>query len=133
MKDNRISIRPVLNLSADKENESFQNLTLRPILKLQHDIILRLFINSIKKQKLQETIENKEVFFQFIETSIVKNISLRNLLIGLVLGQFTISEFDEYKKNGSEYNKRIINMIKQRLYDSFGEFKDLIEEISRKD
>ena len=117
-------------MSANKENENFQNLTLRPILKLQHDIILRLFINSIKKQKLQEAIENKEVFFQFIETSIVKNIPLRNLLIGLVLGQFTISEFDEYKKNGSEYNKRIINMIKQRLYDSFDELKDLIEEIS---
>ncbi len=128
-----MSIRPVLNLSADKENESFQNLTLRPILKLQHDIIIRLFINSIKKQKLQEAIENKEVFFQFIETSIVKNIPLRNLLIGLVLGQFTISEFDEYKKNRSEYNKRIINMIKQRLYDSFDEFKGLKQGISRKD
>ncbi|SEB39310.1 hypothetical protein SAMN04489761_0406 [Tenacibaculum sp. MAR_2009_124] len=123
MKDNRITIRPVLNLSAEKENESFQNVTLRPILKLQHDIILRLFVNSIKNQKLQTAIEDKDRFLKCIDASISKNIPLRNLLVGLILGQFTISEFEEYNENSSEYNKRIINMIKQRLFDSFEEIK----------
>ena len=36
----------------------------------------------------------------------------------MVIGQFTTEEFAVYVKNDSEFNKRILNMISQRLADS---------------
>jgi len=100
MNSKKLSIRPELALSSSIPDEDFQNKTLRPILKLQHDIIVLLFTSFCKKQKIK------------------KNAVLRNQCIGLVIGQFTTDEFTIYIKNESEFNKRILNMTAQRIADS---------------
>jgi len=123
MNNKKLSIRPELKLSSNIADEDFQNKTLRPILKLQHDIILLLFTSFCKKQKIKIIEIKKEEFLRSVQTIIKKNTVLRNQSIGLVLGQFTTDEFNIYIKKNSEFNKRILNMIGQRIADNQSEIK----------
>ena len=52
---------------------------------------------------------------QFIEASIQKDIKFRNALKGMVIGLFTVEEYAEYLKNSSNLNKRMMNMLIERL------------------
>ncbi|SNR15341.1 glyoxalase [Tenacibaculum jejuense] len=116
-------IRPELNLSSLTPDENFQNKVLRPILKLQHDILILTFKNWSTKQKIKLTDINKDNFRELLEKSFSRNIVIRNLILGITIGQFTSEEFLVYQKNASEYNRRIFTMAKQRLFDSFDEIK----------
>ena len=51
-------------------------------------------------------------------TFIKKNTVLRNQLIGLVLGQFTTEELAMYLEKDTAYNKRILQMVAQRIVDN---------------
>lgn len=118
MQDNRVSIRPVLNLSSVQEEENFQNTTLRPILKLQNDLIMSVFLHFCKKQKIVMSKIAKEHFQQEVTALIKKNAVLRNQLLGIIIGQFTQEEFAVYVEKDSEFNKRILSMMGKRIYDN---------------
>ena len=45
---------------------------------------------------------------------------LRHQLIGLVIGLITLTEFNQYQLNSSEYQRRIIQIIVQRIFDAIG-------------
>jgi hypothetical protein len=96
-------------------DEVFQNETLRPILKLQNDLFIEVFKNHINKTKVDFenlTVDRK---MQFIENSIQKDIKFRNALKGIVIGLFSVEEYSKYIKNSSELNKRMMNMLIERL------------------
>ncbi|QEE50549.1 glyoxalase [Flavobacterium alkalisoli] len=99
------------------QEEIFQNQTLRPILKLQNDLFIESFLNYVNKHKgdfFNLTIE-KKLFF--IENAIQKDIKFRNALKGMVIAIFTVEEFREYIKNSSNLNKRMMNILIERLKD----------------
>lgn len=124
MDDLKKSIRPKLNLpEASSEIEKFQNEVLRPILKLQHAILVLFFISFSEKQKRYVANLSEEKLRGFIKTAVTKNTVFRNQLLGLIIGQLTSSEYEFYTKNPSEYNKRILQMASKRLLDSKNEFK----------
>ena len=52
---------------------------------------------------------------QFIENAIQRDIKYRNALKGMIIGLFTIEEFREYIKNSSNLNKRMMNLLIERL------------------
>lgn len=95
--------------------EKFQNQTLRPILKLQNDLLIEVFKNYAIKQK--------NVFFQlspdkklmYIDNAIHRDIKFRNSVKGIVIGLFTLSEYKEYIQNSSNLNKRMMNLVIERL------------------
>ena len=95
--------------------EKFQNQTLRPILKLQNDLFLEVFRNYATKQKgvFFTLIPDKKM--QYIENVIQKDIKFRNSLKGIIIGLFTISEYKEYIQNSSNLNKRMMNLLVERL------------------
>lgn len=96
-------------------DELFQNQTIRPILKLQNDLFIAVFINYVNKNKTDfysYTIEKK---LQTIENSIQKDIKFRNSLKGIVMALFTIEEYDTYIQNSSSLNKRMMNLLIDRL------------------
>ena len=96
-------------------DEQFQNQTLRPILKFQNQLLLSLFIEYCKKQK--------NVFFklpadqkiQYITHALQRDLKFRSFIIGIVVGLFTLREFEIYAQNVSNCNKRISNLIIERL------------------
>ena len=96
-------------------DEYFQNQILRPILKLQNDLYIELFKNYILKSKANFETFTIDKKCQFIEISIQKDTKFRNLLIGIVIGLFSIDEYLLYVKNTSSLNKRIITMLIERF------------------
>ena len=96
-------------------DEKFQNETLRPILRLQNDLFLLVFKNHVSKHKndfYALTIERK---MHFIENAIQKDIKFRNSLKGMVIALFTLAEYESYIQNSSALNKRMMNMLIERL------------------
>lgn len=97
--------------------ERFQNVTLRPILKLQNPLIIASFVNY--------AIKHKGVFFDiptdkqlaYIENAIHKDQKFRNALKGLIIGQFTMKEYTSYTQNSSKLNKRMMSLVITRLQD----------------
>jgi hypothetical protein len=97
--------------------EIFQNRTLRPVLKFQNDLFVEAFINYANKQKKQFYTLTTDRKLQYIENAIHRDIKFRNVLKGMVIGNFTIDEFTEYTQNSSNINKRMMNLLIERLKD----------------
>jgi hypothetical protein len=96
-------------------DELFQNQTIRPILKLQNDLFVAVFINYVNKNKADFYSYTVEKKLQTIENSIQKDIKFRNSLKGIVMALFTIEEYDTYIQNSSSLNKRMMNLLIDRL------------------
>ena len=101
--------------SQSSADEFFQNQTLRPILKLQNDLLLDVFKNYITKSKTDFNHFSIEKKLQFIENSIQRDIKFRNALKGMVIGLFTMDEYSRYIQNSSSLNKRMMSMLIERL------------------
>ena len=101
-----------------KKEELFQNMVLRPILKMQHEIlILRVKDYFLSKKIIFHSMDQlkKETY---IRNAFQKDALFRKELQGFVLGQLNSTEFLEYLKNQKSFNKRIIQMAQQRMIDS---------------
>ncbi|RKR05396.1 hypothetical protein C8C83_4743 [Flavobacterium sp. 90] len=96
-------------------DELFQNQTIRPILKLQNDLFIAVFINYVNKNKADFYSYTVEKKLQVIENSIQKDIKFRNSLKGIVMALFTIEEYENYILNSSSLNKRMMNLLIERL------------------
>ncbi|MFZ4679876.1 MAG: glyoxalase [Flavobacterium sp.] len=95
--------------------EVFQNRTLRPVLKMQNDLFIQVFINYAVKQKnvfFSLTPEKKMIY---IENVIQRDIKFRNSLKGMIIALFTLDEYAEYIRISSNLNKRMMNMLVERL------------------
>ena len=95
--------------------EKFQNETLRPILKLQNELFIQVFINYAIKQKSIFFSLSPEKKLYYIENVIQKDLKFRNSLKGMVIGFFTLNEYAEYVLNSSSLNKRMMNMLIDRI------------------
>ncbi len=103
-------------ISAQSSSEEiFQNQTLRPILKLQNDLFIQVFINYAVKQKNAFFVLTPEKKLTYIENVIQKDIKFRNSLKGMIIAFFTLDEYAEYIKNSSNLNKRMMNLLIERL------------------
>jgi hypothetical protein len=122
----RLNLRETIatkELENSTPEERFQTLSLRPILKLQNELLLGLFRNHISESKntfYSLSLENKVLF---IENSLQKNIVLKNKLLGVALGMFTMEEFAVYSDKASLYNKRIMSLILERIRSQIAVFK----------
>jgi hypothetical protein len=95
--------------------ESFQNKTLRPILKLQNDLFIAVFINYAIKQKNVFFKLTPEKKLDYIENVIQRDIKFRNSLKGIIIGLFIVDEYNEYIQNSSNLNKRMMDLLIERL------------------
>ena len=116
-----LNSRPVISSAIVSSNmshgERFQNETLRPIIKFQNDLFIAVFTNYIKKYKSVFYNLSLEKKMDYIENAIQKNIKFRNSLKGMIIGQFTVDEYEIYIINSSSLNKRMMNIVIERLKD----------------
>ncbi len=104
------------NVTAQSTSEeTFQNQTLRPILKIQNDLLVQVFINYAVKQKSVFFELSPEKILNYIEHAIQRDEKFRNSLKGIVIGLFSLSEYSDYIQNSSNLNKRMMNMLIERL------------------
>lgn len=114
-------VRPVLkNLinSNTSDLERFQNEVIRPIIKMQNNFLVVFFEDYLKNRKIEFYILKYEDQENKINTILTKDINFKNILLGSIVGHFDDNEIKVYLKSTSELNKRIIQIIKQRLLDN---------------
>lgn len=95
--------------------ESFQNEVLRPILKLQNDLLIACFINYINRNKADFHNHSLDKKQSVIENVIRKDIKFRNVLKGMIIGLFTADEYAIFIQNTANTNKRMMSMLVERL------------------
>ena len=130
-----LSLRPQissinLNFSVNSD-EYFQNNTLRPIAKLQNELLIIVFTNYIRKHKnvfYDLTLDQR---LYYIDNAIQKDIKFRNSLKGIIIGQFTLNEYETYIENSSALNKRMMNIVAERLKSNIQLFEiEMVDKAS---
>ena len=114
-------VRPVLkNLINSNTSliEKFQNEVLRPIIKMQNNLLITFFKNYIKNRKIEFNKLGVEFQEKKINSILTKDVNFKNILIGSIIGHLEENEIEIYFKSKTEINKRIIQIIKQRLQDN---------------
>lgn len=111
-------MRPILNITNavnKTEVEEFQNATLRPILKLCNDELIKEFNayrlkNCAQFEQLQD--EDKiKLIFELLK----KKVKLFDVLNTYILNELRADESKFYLKHKKELNKRLKEMMGQRL------------------
>ena len=119
MNEDKASIRPAIKNIGSMENknpaERFQNITLRPVIKLQHELLIAFFQNYLKKKKIDfsglSELQKNEVISKAFKNDNLFKTEIR----GLVIGHFTLEEYNMYQTIAADSNKRIMAMIEERL------------------
>ncbi|QHT71553.1 glyoxalase [Rhodocytophaga rosea] len=114
-----LNVRPTLHIDSESAlpEEQFQNQTLRPILKLQNDLLLVIFESFLAEKSIH--FERLTAFQQrvSIENAIKKDLPVRHTLIGCIMGLLTKAEYETFLANRLAYNKRLTALIISRLTD----------------
>lgn len=125
------AMRPnIPSIALDKissEEEHFQNETLRPVAKLQNELLIEVFKNYIKKHKNVFYQLNLEKRMEYLTNAIQKDVKFRNSLKGIIIGHFTMEEYRNYITNSSALNKRMMNIVRERLTSQIQLFENNLE------
>ena len=115
-------VRPVLPNSLTegdlKEEELFQNMVLRPIIKMQHDILILRVKSYFLSKRVVFNVMDKKKRTLAIEQAFLGDNAFKKEIQGMILGQLNVDEFQGYLKNERSMNKRIIQMVRNRMLDS---------------
>lgn len=115
------NIRPILTFEKEAEGafEKFQNEVLRPILKLQHDLLMEIFKTYCNKRKgTFDKLSEKEKSV-YIDQTVRKDMKFKHYLEGIITGIFTLDEYQTFLENEEELTKRMVNLLVQRLQSQF--------------
>lgn len=119
----KIQLRPTISTISLQENmsgeEQFQNNVLRPIIKLQHQIILSYFNYHLQNIKVNIEELNQTQILDLTQRLFKSDHRFKIEIRGLIIGLLTQEEFDLYLKMASGLNKRINKMIEQRVNSIF--------------
>lgn len=115
----RPSIPSILNTENITGEEKFQNDVLRPIIKLQHDLIVTCFEHYLELNKVQIGSLNEERKALVIQKLFKSDLRMKAELRGLIIGLFTHEEYKLYLNLSNGLNKRIYAMIQQRVASVF--------------
>ncbi len=121
-RDNQLtSLRPNItaNIEENPENSPghFQNATLRPILKLQNELLLQMFKHYLQKSKGSFFQLSAPKQLEFIANSIRSDLRFRNMLTGTIIGHFTEKEWEVFATQEQEITRRIADMLIKRFSD----------------
>lgn len=104
-------------------DERFQNLVLRPVIKFQNDLLNEVFKNYVAKHKSVFYGLTLDKRLDYIENAIQKDMKFRNSLKGIIIGLFTVEEYMIYIENSSALNKRMMQIVKNRLQSNIQLFE----------
>ena len=101
-----------------KQEVLFQNMVLRPVIKMQHDIlILRVKSYFLSKRVVFNVMDQKKRT-KAIEQAFLNDHPFKKEIQGMIIGQLSQDEFQQYLQFEKSVNKRIFQMVKNRMLDS---------------
>ena len=122
----RPSIPTLSETGVTSEAERFQNETLRPILKFQHELLIAIFRQYCRDRKGKFFHLSPEQKHAYIDQAVQRDFRFRNFLLGNVTGLFTLAEYGMFLSNKSELTRRAMDLVAQRLRDSLGELTEAL-------
>lgn len=120
--DKELNSRPIIEKAMVSEKttevEKFQNKTLRPIIKMKHELLIAYFEHylAIQKFEFKDLADLEKI--EFIERTFSKESQFKNEIKGIIIGHFTLEEFAIYKNFLKESNKRILTIVKERILNT---------------
>ena len=119
MTDPKYNLRPIIPTIVDNEGSSpeerFQNEVIRPIIKLQHELLVCYFSYFVQQKKVNLDDLDLPKTVAFISKSFKTDTNLKSNLKGLVIGMFTLDEFNVYLTMLNQLNKRITTILESRI------------------
>ena len=116
-----LSLRPdIPNLHSRPDQsgeEQFQQVVLRPLLKLHNDRFVVLFRHYLHQRKQQWDKKSHKARLAYIEHALKTDQRLQERLLGLLLGWLTDEEVERYFTMEKEINRRLRTLLIQRLQD----------------
>jgi len=117
--DQLLSLRPTVETAEGAlPTEAFQNEVLRPVIKMQHQVILRAWHRYVIEQKGKFYKLNRPDQEVYIRHAFQSNRAFRAFNLGLVCGVLTEVEWETFSQNEKELSKRVFNLIAQRVGSS---------------
>jgi hypothetical protein len=116
--------RPILSDLVNEgtsELEKFQNEIIRPVIKMQHDLLIASFKHYLQKRKIDFSVLSDQKKRSRVTSIFKTDNNYKNMTLGFIIGHFSDEEFTFYTANVSEVNKRILQIITQRIKDSISE------------
>jgi hypothetical protein len=98
----------------------FQHQVLRPLLKLQHPVLLATVADFALDYRLPLGSPAATLGPALTEL-LTRNVRLRATLTGLVSGLFTQEELTFYRQHRNELNRRLLDLAQQRVLNSLAE------------
>ncbi|MEE9408488.1 MAG: glyoxalase [Polaribacter sp.] len=121
-KKERLVLEDLVN-AGTSEMEKFQNEVIRPVIKMQHTLLIVSFQNYLQKRKVDfSSLVDKKKRSKVSSVFKTDN-NYKNLTLGFIIGQFSTEEFTFYSANSSEINRRILQIVTQRIKDSIVEIQ----------
>jgi hypothetical protein len=104
----------------------FQHQVLRPLLKLQHEILLATVADFAQEYHLPLHGSEAEIG-PALEELVARNTRLRATLTGLVVGLLTQTEMAFYRQHRPELNRRLLDLAQQRVRSSLADLRLVAE------
>lgn len=106
----------------------FLHRTLRPVLKLQNELLLLLVADFIQEHHIPFLAASEVEQQRVVAELLTRNVKLRYLLVGTVVGLFTQNELAFYRPNRAELNRRLLELASRRVQDHVAALATLLAE-----
>ncbi len=93
-------------------------MVLRPVIKMQHDVLILRVKSYFLSKKVVFHLMDKQKRVSAIESAFQNDNPFKKEIQGMILGQLTKEEFLTYLKSERSMNKRIIQIVRNRMLDS---------------
>ena len=114
-----IKVRPVIDSIdiqlVNSDGEKFQNQVLRPIIKFQHELLIVIFNDYLLSKKIDLESFSDEIRMDKVDVIFKKDKELVSQLKSVIVGFFTSKECEIYFTMKSEINKRMIQIVRERI------------------
>lgn len=95
----------------------FLHLTLRPVLKLQNELLLAAVADFVADHHISLAKASPTDQQRLLAELLSRNTKLRYTLVGLVSGCFTVDEYAFYRLHRGEVNRRLHELAQRRVLD----------------
>ena len=112
-----LALRPIIAAETTDAADTvgaFLHATLRPVLKLQNDLLLAVVVDFVRDHHI--TLRPTDQHHQLTEL-LGRNTKLRYTVVGLITGLFTAEEYAFYRQHRPESNRRLLEMAVHRVLD----------------
>ncbi|WP_035559007.1 hypothetical protein [Hymenobacter sp. IS2118] len=124
-----LALRPLINAEATDAAGTvghFLHATLRPVLKLQNDLLLAVVADFVLDHHI--TLRPTDQHHQLSEL-LGRNTKLRYTVVGLITGAFTADEYAFYRLHRPEVNRRLLEMVLRRVLDQAAAVAEVASEL----